>query len=231
MEAAEGGSVGGAVTAEEAAAPSGQAVARLNGLLHQAGLPVLDHVLTNRFGAYLSLLLRWNARINLTAVRDADGIVSRHFFESIACAHALPAGIATLLDLGSGAGFPGIPIGLCRPEIQVTLAESKNRKAAFLHEAIRELGIDARVHACRAEEIAGTFDCITLRAVDRMSEAVRTAAQLAGPGKWIAVMTTGAALASVQDVAGASFQWSEPVTLPGSKDRVVALGVKDGRQA
>ncbi|HET7104970.1 MAG TPA: 16S rRNA (guanine(527)-N(7))-methyltransferase RsmG [Terracidiphilus sp.] len=188
-------------------------------------------MLTNRFGAYLSLLLRWNARINLTAVRDADGIVSRHFVESIACAHALPAGIATLLDLGSGAGFPGIPIGLCRPEIQVTLAESQNRKAAFLHEAIRELGIDARVHAGRAEEIAGTFDCITLRAVDRMSEAVRTAAQLAGPGKWIAVMTTGAALASVQDVAGASFQWSEPVALPGSKDRVVALGAKDGRQA
>jgi 16S rRNA (guanine527-N7)-methyltransferase len=104
---------------------------RLNGLLTEAGLEAVDSVLAGGFEAYLSLLLRWNARVNLTAVRDEGGILSRHFVESIACARALPAGIATLLDFGSGAGFPGIPIALCRPEIAVTLAESQGKKAAF----------------------------------------------------------------------------------------------------
>ena len=94
---------------------------RLNALLAEAGLAPLDAVLAGRFEDYLSLLLRWNARVNLTAIRDEEGILRRHFVESIACARALPAGIATLLDFGSGAGFPGIPIALCRPEIAVTL--------------------------------------------------------------------------------------------------------------
>ena len=93
----------------------------------------------DRFDAYLSLIVRWNARTSLTAIRDEEGIVSRHFVESIACAVAVPAGVRTLLDFGSGAGFPGIPIALCRPEISVTLAESQNKKAAFLREAIRTL--------------------------------------------------------------------------------------------
>jgi 16S rRNA (guanine527-N7)-methyltransferase len=79
---------------------------QLNSLLAKAGQDALDTVLYQRFQDYLSLLLRWNARVNLTAIRDEEGIVSRHFVESIACARALPAGIATLLDFGSGAGFP-----------------------------------------------------------------------------------------------------------------------------
>ena len=83
--------------------------------------------------------------MNSTAIRDEEGILSRHFVESIACACALPAGIFTLLDFGSGAGFPGIPIALCRPEIAVILAESQGKKAAFLQEAVRVLGISAKV--------------------------------------------------------------------------------------
>ena len=79
----------------------------------------------------------------LTAIRDEEGILTRHFVESIVCARALPAGIATLLDVGSGAGFPGIPIALCRSEIAVTLAESQGKKAAFLQEAVRVLGVAA----------------------------------------------------------------------------------------
>ena len=106
--------------------------ARLNALLAAAGLAELDAGLSHQFETYLSLLLRWNARMNLTAIRDEEGILARHFVESIACARALPAGIGTLLDFGSGAGFPGIPIALCRPEIAVTLAESQGKKAAFL---------------------------------------------------------------------------------------------------
>ena len=88
---------------------------RLNTLLAGAGLEPLDAALAGRFEDYLSLILRWNTRVNLTAIRDEEGILRRHFVESIACARALPGGISTLLDFGSGAGFPGIPTALCRP--------------------------------------------------------------------------------------------------------------------
>src|SRR3954453_5651404 len=113
------------------------AAGRLNELLVSAGLPALTPSLAQQFQTYLELLLRWNARLNLTAIRDQEGILSRHFVESIACTQAIPPGVATLLDFGSGAGFPGIPIALCRPEIAVTLAESQGKKTAFLQEVLR----------------------------------------------------------------------------------------------
>ena len=198
--------------------------ARLNALLIQAGYDPLDPGLADRFEAYLSLILRWNARINLTAIRDEEGILSRHFVESIASARALPAGIATLLDFGSGAGLPGIPIALCRPEIAVTLAESNGKKAAFLQEAVRTLDITAKVHAQRAELLAAHFDCVTLRAVDRMELAVRTASQLVRPGGWIVLMTTRAEVARLQIAAGDFFSWPQVVSLPGGENRLLALG-------
>src|SRR5271157_608723 len=151
---------------------------RLNELLEEAGQPSLAAAIAARFAEYLSLLVRWNARVNLTAIRDEEGILSRHFVESIACARALPAGISTLLDYGSGAGFPGIPIALCRPEISVTLAESQGKKAAFLQEAARVLGLSAKVHGQRAELLTTSFDCVTLRAVDHMQQAVSAASHL-----------------------------------------------------
>jgi 16S rRNA (guanine527-N7)-methyltransferase len=197
---------------------------RLNVLLAEAGQEALGSDLSSRFVAYLSLIIRWNARVNLTAVRDVEGILSRHFVESIACARALPAGIGTLLDFGSGGGFPGVPIALCRPEIAVTLAESQGKKAAFLQEAVRVLGISARVHGQRAELISTRFDCVTLRAVDRMREAVSAAGQLVAVGGWLAPMTTRSELEGVKAAAGEGFEWGEPVKLPGGDDRIVALG-------
>ena len=108
---------------------------RLNALVAAAGLTPLDDETARRFEDYLSLFIRWNERLNLSAIRDEEGILSRHIIESIDVANVLPQGIATLLDFGSGAGLPGIPIALCRPEIAVTLAESQGKKAAFLQEA------------------------------------------------------------------------------------------------
>jgi 16S rRNA (guanine527-N7)-methyltransferase len=199
---------------------------RLNALLSEAGLNGLDSALAHGFGEYLSLLLRWNARVNLTAVRDEDGILSRHFVESIACARALPARIATLLDFGSGAGFPGIPIALCRPEIAVTLAESQGKKAAFLQEAVRVLGISAKVHAQRAEFLTAEFDCVTLRAVDRMELAVQAASRLVRPGGWLALMTTGSELEEIKQCVGAEFCWTSVLPLPRSADRILAFGLR-----
>jgi 16S rRNA (guanine527-N7)-methyltransferase len=198
---------------------------RLNELLATAGLEPLDPGIGEQFGVYFSLLVRWNARVNLTAIRDEEGILSRHFVESVACARALPAGIDTLLDFGSGAGFPGIPISLCRSEIEVTLAESQGKKAAFLQEAVRTLGIRAAVHAGRAETLGKQFGCVTLRAVDRMHETVEAAGGLVRAGGWLGMMTSGAEFPALQGAAGDRFSWRRPDLLPGSEDRIMALGV------
>lgn len=197
---------------------------RLNALLAQTGMAPLNEPQGRSFEAYLALLLRWNARLNLSAVRDEEGILSRHFVESIACARLLPAGISSLLDFGSGAGLPGIPIALCRPEIAVTLAESQGKKAAFLREVIRTLGLTAKVHAGRAELLVGSFDCVTLRAVDRMVQAVTAASALVARGGCMALMTTRGETAALQAAAGAEFVWACLADLPGSNERVVVLG-------
>ena len=197
---------------------------RLNQLLAEAGLGAVDEETAARFGDYVSLILRWNARINLTSVRDEGGILSRHIIESIVLARLVPHRVASLLDFGSGAGLPGIPIALCRPEIAVTLAESQGKKAAFLQEAVRSLGLSARVHAERAETLNELFDCVAMRAVDRMTEAARVAARQARRGGWLALMTTEGELERLKDSVGAEFSWQEPTLLPGSEARLIALG-------
>jgi 16S rRNA (guanine527-N7)-methyltransferase len=199
---------------------------RLNEMLVAAGIEPLDSATGARFAAYCELLLRWNARTNLTAIRDQEGILSRHFVESIACARALPPGIGTLLDFGSGAGFPGIPVALCRAGIAVTLAESQGKKAAFLREAVRVLGLSAKVHSARAETLTETFDCVTLRAVDRMGDAVRAALGLVRIGGRLALMTTEEESPRLKASCGDGVLWEAPIALPGGDHRILMLGVR-----
>ncbi len=144
---------------------------------------------------YLELLLRWNARTNLTAIRDPEQIVQRHFGESLFAGLHLAGHLsarATLLDFGSGAGFPGLPIQLLLPELQVTLAESQGKKAAFLREAVRTLGLGTEVWASRVETMGAErrFDAVTLRAVDRMAEATIVARSRVIAGGWLATIST-----------------------------------------
>lgn len=195
----------------------------LSRLLAAAGLDVLQAEQNKQLNSFIALLVRWNARTNLTAVREPAAILERHFVECIAAARALPAGINTLLDLGSGAGFPGILIAVCRPEIAVTLAESQGKKAAFLQEAVRTLHLPAKVHAARAETLNTSFDCVTLRAVDRMEEAVAVAASLVRPHGWLAPLTTVPQLDGMQAAAGPGFTWHPPLPLPGADTRILAL--------
>ncbi|MGA2752910.1 MAG: 16S rRNA (guanine(527)-N(7))-methyltransferase RsmG [Terracidiphilus sp.] len=197
---------------------------RLNELLQKAGQEPADDQTAGQFETYLSLFVRWNKRINLSSVRDEEAILSRHIIESIAVARSLPQEIATLLDFGSGGGLPGIPIALCRPRIAVTLAESQGKKAAFLQEAVRVLGIAAKVHADRAEALRTVFDCVVLRAVERMPQAVAAAVKLVAPNGWLALMTTDSQLAELQAAAGEQFRWENPIRLPGSESRILALG-------
>jgi 16S rRNA (guanine527-N7)-methyltransferase len=205
-------------------AMEGDVGTRLNRLLADAGLEPLDEETAARFSLYLSLILRWNARMNLTAVRDEDGILSRHFIESIALARILPSGISSLLDYGSGAGLPGVPIALCRPEIAVTLAESQGKKAAFLRETGQTLGLKFQVYQGRAELLEARFDCVALRAVDRMPEAVKAATGLLKSSGWLALLTTRAELRAMEEAAGAEFIWRDPTPLVGSEHRLIAIG-------
>jgi 16S rRNA (guanine527-N7)-methyltransferase len=148
--------------------------------------PVLAQLST-----YLDLLLKWNAKTNLTAIRDPEEIVRRHFGESLFTARNLPP-CATLLDFGSGAGFPGLPIQCLLPHVRVTLAEAQNKKASFLREAVRVLGLETEVWARRVEEMepARCFDVVTLRAVDNPEAASRAARLRITPGGTLASLTT-----------------------------------------
>jgi 16S rRNA (guanine527-N7)-methyltransferase len=161
-------------------------------------LPEIPATLILQLSAYLDLLLKWNARTNLTAIREPEEIVRRHFGESLFAARHLDpatpeAGTVTLLDVGSGAGFPGIPIALLRPGIQVTLAESQSKKASFLREALRTLNLpNAEVWAARAETLPASrqFRIVALRAVDNMEAALTVARARVAPGGQLALLTT-----------------------------------------
>jgi 16S rRNA (guanine527-N7)-methyltransferase len=168
----------------------------------------------SQLSTYLDLLLKWNARTNLTAIRDPEEIVRRHFGESLFAARHLGQP-ATLLDFGSGAGFPGLPIQLLHPEIAVTLAESQNKKATFLREVVRTLGLKTEVWAARVEDMAPErrFEMVAMRAVDNMDAALAAARVRIAPGGQLAVLTTA-------QQAPAS---SKLVPLPNSESGVLSL--------
>jgi 16S rRNA (guanine527-N7)-methyltransferase len=204
---------------------------RLNQLLTESGHPSLDLETAEKFAAYLALLQKWNAKTNLTAIRDEEGILSRHFLESILCAQALAVNVSNLLDFGSGAGFPGIPIALIRNEIEVTLAESQHKKAAFLREAVRTLGLNTKVHSARAEILMERFDCVTLRAVDNMAEAIPAAINLLKPDGSLAILTTIDDAPTIQarvalscSFQSGSFSWLPAKPLPQGTSRILLLG-------
>jgi 16S rRNA (guanine527-N7)-methyltransferase len=153
-----------------------------------AGCDTVPENLFEQLAAYLRLLLKWNSRTNLSAIREPGEMVRRHFGESLFAARQLGE-CATVLDFGSGAGFPGLPMQLLRPELRVTLAESQNKKAAFLREAVRTLRVNTEVWGDRVAAMPAErrFDVVALRAVDRMDAAIEEAAarvQIAA-GNWV----------------------------------------------
>ena len=166
-----------------------------------------------QLSSYLELLIKWNSRTNLSAIRDPREMVRRHFGESLFAAAHLPP-CKTLLDLGSGAGFPGLPIALARPEVAVTLAESQNKKASFLREVIRTLGVSVEVFAGRVEEMPKErlFDVVTMRAVDDPVLAAGLALRRLSPGGTILHLRSASAE-----------KFSTRVRLPGSTDSVLDL--------
>lgn len=173
-----------------------------------------------QLSAYLDLLLKWNARTNLTAIRNPEEIVRRHFGESLFAATHLGTP-DTLLDLGSGAGFPGLPIALLQPQIYVTLAESQNKKASFLREAVRTLGVsNVEVWASRAESLPATrrFHTVTLRAVDDMAAAIAAAEPRA--------IHQILLLTSATPALSAAFLPQPPIPMPNSDTTVLLKALR-----
>ncbi|HVI08567.1 MAG TPA: 16S rRNA (guanine(527)-N(7))-methyltransferase RsmG [Candidatus Binatia bacterium] len=182
---------------------------------------------------YIDLLLRWNARVNLTAIRDTEQIVTRHFGESLFAARQLfpgriEKGQVHLADIGSGAGFPGIPIKLWEPRIELMLVESNHKKAAFLRELVRTLGLTGvTVQNVRAETmLAGSFDVVTLRAVERFSDALPTANRLLAPKGRMALLIGSGQVSTAREVLP-GLDWDDPVPVPLSESRVVLMSKRE----
>jgi 16S rRNA (guanine(527)-N(7))-methyltransferase RsmG len=238
---------------------------------------------------YIDILLRWNARINLTAIRNQEEIVTRHFGESLFAARmlfpartrvgtaalgcpaerssaSLAADVATdakgfrgraalkgrveaqeekgalapeandegptandrlsrLADLGSGAGFPGIPIKLWAPRISLTLIESNQKKATFLREVARALTLtDINIRNVRAQTLPpAQFDVVTLRAVERFTDALPVAARLLTPAGRLALLISSRQ-ADQACAALRSFTWATPLPIPDSASRILLIG-------
>jgi 16S rRNA (guanine527-N7)-methyltransferase len=137
--------------------------------------------------AYVDLLARWNATYNLSAVRDPLEMVTRHLLDSLAIVPDVTG--ATLADLGSGAGLPGIPLAIVAPERAVTVVDSNGKKTRFLRAAVRELGLkNVSVAEKRVEAVEGHFDCITARAFATLADMLGWGGRLlAADGVWLAL--------------------------------------------
>jgi len=190
---------------------------------------------------YIDLLLRWNSRVNLTSVRQPEEIVTRHFGESVfAARHLFPAPRripaekalteVQVIDIGSGAGFPGLPIKIWAPHIRITLIEPNHKKVTFLREVVRALTLtNIDVLAERAEDYptgAGAGDVVTLRAVERFDSIIPAAARLLGPGGRLAIMIGQAQIERAIHLVP-SIHWGKPVRLPLSSSRFMIIGSKE----
>ena len=197
---------------------------------------VLSSAQLQSISTYVDILVRWNARINLTAIRDPEDIVTRHFGESLfAARHLFPApssvssvssvvkAFDSVADLGSGAGFPGLPIKLWSPHLSVTLIESNHKKAAFLREVTRALTLtDVNIQNARAETLTAAFDVVTLRAVEHFAAILPTAAALVAPAGRLALLIS----AAQQDQARSTLPhltWSNPAPVPHSRSRILLV--------
>jgi 16S rRNA (guanine527-N7)-methyltransferase len=177
--------------------------------------------------AHLELLLKWNRNMNLTSLHSDDAIVSRHFGESLFSARKLrplisPA--ASLVDLGSGAGFPGIPIKIWIPGLRVMLIEARQKKATFLNEVIRALRVDGiAVSNRRAEELETQADVVTLRAVEKFERVLPVAERLVRPGGKL-VLLIGSQQTFLASSLLPRFAWQECHDIPLSSSRIVLIG-------
>ena len=165
--------------------------------------------------------------MNLTAVRDPEQIVQRHFGESLFAAQNLVARDSTtsVADVGSGAGFPGIPIKIYAPGLRSTLIESHGKKATFLREVCRGLKLtNINIVTTRAENWGQTAELVTLRAVERFGQVLPGAASLVAPRGRLALLIGANQASEVENVLDGS--WSDSLAIPNSRERVLKIWQK-----
>jgi len=177
---------------------------------------------------YTRILQHWNEKLNLTAIKDPLEILHRHFCESMYAAVAVPINSGRLADIGSGPGFPGLPLKILRPELQLVLVESNIKKGTFLAEVIRELGLlNARALISRYEELGeelAPLDFVCSRAVGEFGPFLDWAASDGvSAGRvilWIGGRDLDEARKSVQ------WDWQKPIPVPQSLRRYLLVGSK-----
>lgn len=178
---------------------------------------------------YIGLLLAWNDKVNLTAIRDPLEVLYRHFCESMFGAIMVPVEKGRLADVGSGGGFPGLPMKILRPELQVLLIESNVKKATFLAEVIRELRLsEARVLVSRYEELSeevAPLDYVCVRAVGEFAPLLAWAATPQIAAKEIILWTGSRDLEEIKK-RGAAWEWREAVAVPHSLRRYLLAGAR-----
>jgi 16S rRNA (guanine527-N7)-methyltransferase len=187
----------------------------------------LDGIRLRAISKYIDLLLKWNARINLTAIRDPNEIVQRHFGESLFVAkHVLAqAPLESAIDLGSGAGFPGVPLAILAP-VHVTLIESHQKKATFLRELVQSLDLkNVRVFGGRGESYVGTAELVMLRAVEKFEQALPMAVRLTAPDGRTALMIGSGQVALAKKLV-AEIEWRDPIKIPNGYSRELLIGTR-----
>ncbi|UCG78652.1 MAG: 16S rRNA (guanine(527)-N(7))-methyltransferase RsmG [Nitrospirota bacterium] len=151
------------------------------------GLDVHEEAI-GRFGKYLAFLKKWSKAYNLTSITDDEEIIKKHFVDSLIYLCAFPDDVSTVLDAGSGAGFPGVPLKIARSGIDVYLVEPSRKKAVFRRTLIKELALsDISVVECRVEDLPCGYkglpvyyDVVTTRALFTASELVEKVSGLSG---------------------------------------------------
>jgi 16S rRNA (guanine527-N7)-methyltransferase len=177
---------------------------------------------------FIQILRHWNEKLNLTAIREPLEILYRHFCESMYAGVAVPGEFGRLADIGSGAGFPGIPLKILRPEIELFLVESNIKKGTFLAEVVRELEFaNARVLISRYEELSeelAPLDYVCSRAVGEFGPFLDWAASERLSAHRTLLWIGGRDLDEARQ--SPHWDWQEPVPVPHSLRRYLLVGTK-----
>jgi len=177
---------------------------------------------------YMKLLLAWNVKVNLTAIRDPLEILYRHFCESMFAGISVPIERGRLADAGTGSGFPGLALKILRPGLQVFLIESSIKKATFLAEVIRELGLkDVQVLVRRYEELGeelAPLDYVCARALGEFPTFLNWARSDLLAAKEVVLWIGANDQPEIQDIPG--WEWREPILVPNSLRRLLLIGTK-----
>jgi 16S rRNA (guanine527-N7)-methyltransferase len=200
----------------------------LQTVANELGLALSERQMV-QLAAHFSLLVHWNRRINLTSVRRPEDIAVRHFGESLFLVKLLRPETGLLVDVGSGAGFPGLPVQIACPAMTAVLLEPTMKKAAFLKEVIRQgklEGIEARAERLEdaVRDLAGRAALVTLRAVAVTPDLLSDLKNLLAPGGRLALFLGERDAANLAKSPYSALHWEPPAPIPHSERRVILVG-------